>query len=88
LARAPQCRFEKDRAHTAHHTPADLMTAAALATQPRIDSLRGATSAGVRDDVVALVFGEVDVRGVRSSSGGQEDGEALSERRCGGQVRR
>jgi hypothetical protein len=34
--------------HTAHHTPADLMTAAALATELRIDSIRGATSDGVR----------------------------------------
>jgi hypothetical protein len=58
--------------HTAHHTPADLMTAAALDTQLRIDSLRAATSAGVRGDVVALVFGEVDVGGVRGFSGGQE----------------
>jgi hypothetical protein len=73
---------------TAHHTPADLMTGAALATQLRIDSLRAATSAGVRGDVVALVFGEVDVGGVRGFSGGQEGGEALPERRCGGQVRR
>jgi hypothetical protein len=34
--------------HTAHHTPADLMTAAALASQLRIDSIRNATSTGVR----------------------------------------
>ena len=66
-------------------TPTD--TAAALATQLRIDSIRASTGAGVRDDVVALVFGEVDV-GVRSFSGGLEGGEALPERRCGGQVRR
>lgn len=71
--------------HTAHHTPADLITGAALATQLRIDSLRATTSAAC---AVALVFGEVDVGGVRGFSGGQEGGEAMPERRCGGQVRR
>jgi hypothetical protein len=67
---------------------AGLMTGAALATQLPIDSLRTATSAGVRGDVVALVFSEVDVGGARGFSGGQEGGEAPPERRCGGQVRR
>jgi hypothetical protein len=43
---------------------------------------------GVLGDVAALVFGEVDVGGVRGLSGGQEGGEALPERRGGGQVRR
>ena len=74
--------------HTAHPTPADLML------PPRWPPSRASTRSqapaapACAGDVVALVFGEVDVGGVRGFSGGQEGGEALPERRCGGQVRR